>query len=261
MKNYAPIAPVALLRQMKERGILGRYHLTLVQDVLKHAPDYTDLFHRQGYFVILDNGAAEGYEAMPAELMDAAGIVSASCICLPDELQNKNQTLRLIDGFLARAARRSYMNQWMAIPQGKDHNDILKCADEIVRTLGGPPAYWGVPRWISNNFGSRSWLVRELYENDKYNRNTFDDPFIHILGMSANLADDLRCARMPGVMGIDSANPVVMGQRGVDIGVDENYVHLPRKTEEWDFWEEKYLTPSSIRNIQWVRDVVNKNEQ
>jgi hypothetical protein len=258
IKGYAPIAPIKLLRDLRDYNLLGNYHLVLTQEVLKHSTDYAELFSSKGYFVILDNGAAEGFEASPSDIIDASHVISASAICLPDELRNRTMTLRLIETFMQRAQRRMFTANWMAIPQGKTKEDIIRCAKEIVKSFGAP-RYWGVPRWITNEFGSRTWLVRELMEHPDFDpMDQFEQPFIHILGMSQNLKDDLMCAKMLGVMGIDSANPIVMGQKGIILNEPADYVHLPRQTDTWNFWEENDLKVEAIRNIRWMRKQINE---
>jgi len=138
--------------------------------------------------------------------------------------------------------------QWMAIPQGRTEEEVIECAHDIERILGRRADYWGVPRWMANAFGTRSNIVRTLQAmNRSWDHN------IHLLGMSHSFDDDIRCLRMEGVIGIDSANPLVLGQRNRDI--TENYQHISRTDGDWNYWNETKLTEASKRNMVKMRSL------
>ena len=76
------------------------------------------------------------------------------------------------------------------------------------------------------------------------------NPQIHLLGMSNNFVDDMACTSMPNVMGIDSANPMVMGYQGISIWDRVGIEHLPRG----DYWECVTLNKCMEDNVDWMND-------
>lgn len=241
--RYSPIGPIALLQDLHHKDLLGNYLLILAHDVLEYPQQYkellTDVGQRAGTFVILDNSVVElGRPMTSSELKEAYKITSPDCIILPDVLEDGHQTVQ---------ASSMHAHQWvlegmapfMAVPQGTSVPELMMCAINLAGLPG--VVYWGVPRAIANRFGTRMVMAPIL----GFDRSKKRD--VHMLGMSQHLTDDLMCASLPGVMGIDSANPLVLGQQ--DILIEEESPHLPRE----NFWEEGEATMATVDNIHAVR--------
>jgi len=269
MGKYSPIGPLPILQELQRINLLGNYLLLLGHDVRAHSAGYIELLRGcVNPFVILDNSAVELGEPMMEELVNIFYQIGAdkfrSAIVLPDVMGNRAKTLesvetmlRSIDGYTACSL------PWMGIPQGETIAEVIQCAEGIRRMLGKNPSYWGVPRWIANNLGTRKDIAKLLSGRD-FNDNAYE-PNVHLLGMSSNLDDDITCAKLSGVMGIDSANPIVLGLHVRDIMTQ--YEHMPRLEVEdhgspygeeviFDYWQTKHITPQVIANIIKLRSVI-----
>lgn len=212
MSRYAPVAPVEVLLQIKERNMLQGYMLLLAHEVVQKPSEYAKLMHDFDGTVILDNSLIELGKPVDVDTMlTAASIIKPTFAVLPDKLNDREETVRMsIDA----------MNTWfkkmppgtgaMIAAQGTSDEDALYCVDELVgrgskQNCRIEKLMVGVPRNITNTRGTRSRLVQLLVQN-KYQ--------VHLLGMSNNFDDDMMCARMYGVSGIDSASPLRAGWEG-----------------------------------------------
>jgi hypothetical protein len=109
--------------------------------------------------------------------------------------------------------------------------------------------YVSVPRIFANQNGSRMPVLHELIRRDTYK--LFRG--IHLLGFSDNILDDVACARMQIVKGIDSAVPIRAGLKGMDI---RNAIH----DREWStalgprggFWDTPVEEMRRMVNAQLV---------
>ena len=248
--RYSPIAPIKLLRSLHKRELLGGYLLLLTHDVLEHPDEYHNLVGevRQLYkdaFIIMDNSVIELGEAMDAHhVVDAADIVSANCIMTPDALGGFKQTQELVTDQYETLLESGY--PLMRVPQGKTIEELVACIQwlrDIFPTEEDDPEYWGVPRWIANKMGTRVVVTQHICM-------TSATPRVHLLGMSQDLSDDLRCASFPDVMGIDSANPLTMGFAGWVI--PEAYTHISRGK----YWGRKRLNKMVVENVEWVHKAI-----
>lgn len=242
MANYAPVAPITLLEKLESHDLLGPYNLLLVHDVLKHPRRYERLFKGRVGFVILDNSVIELGAPVTEGLLEAAHIVDADCIVLPDVLGKCYETIDVMRAFINKLPDEKRESvSWLGLPQGHNYEELVWCCQEISK-LPVNVNYWGIPRWIANSFGSRVPIINHIgtvYPSETAN--------IHLLGMSSNFNDDIRAVRCEGVMGIDSANPIVLGQHGRSIIYE--YDHLDRG----DYWDDTLLNLQAIRNIIQLR--------
>lgn len=264
MAKYAPVGPIAIMEDLHRKGVLGDYVLVLAHDVEYHCARYERFFKSfRPEFLILDNSAAELDRPYMSELVDIAAHIKPSCICLPDVIGKREETVALIRSFLDGITTKEFVeHKWMAIPQGYREEEIIACARDIQSLLGRSPDYWGVPRWITNKLGSRSFITQVLMEPEFQNNKPYQKN-IHLLGMSENLSDDIQCARMD-VMGIDSANPVVLGLKGKDVMTQ--YSHSPRFEAEnpndygtetiFNYWDEEEVNQQAVNNIVKFRSVI-----
>lgn len=252
MTNYAPVGPIAILEGLQERGVLGNYLLLIAPDILVHPSRYEALVAQlDNPFIIVDNGVIEqGFASSIAELHEAASIVGANAVVLPDVLRDMHGT---IEASTAAAEQLDGAFDIMCVPQGSTEHQIAACAHELHDKLH--PRYWGVARWIANELPSRLPTIRVLRElalNDR-------EPCIHMLGMSQKLRDDINCVLEDGIMGIDSANPVVLGVHGVDLC--KGYLHISRSQNGIIYWDQTVVNDLMVSNVEIMRQYVRPKEQ
>lgn len=256
MPKYSPVAPIQLLEQLYVKGRLGNYLLFLAHDVLENMHSYHDLIndlkmkYEDDLFIIMDNGVIErGAPVSIGGILEAANIVDANCIVAPDVVGDLAGTKKLMMDRDVALIRHDF--DMMFVPQGKALSQVYQCIDWMDEKFptNGSTRYWGIPRWIANEVGSRVGPI--LYINTYLDHGTTK---IHLLGMSSMLEDDIRCAQMRNVMGIDSANPLVAGHMGMFMGS----VHY-RHYERGDFWKVEKLPQGAIDNINWVRHAIGSH--
>lgn len=253
MARYSPIGPLKVLTQLQNARKLGNYLLILCHDVMKHPDGYAALLSgdlslgeheaSQREFIILDNSVIELGEAMHAQkLLEVAELIRPDCIVLPDILGDTGATIEA-----ARNASELKDSPFglMKVPQGETTEDLVTCIRWLYENMNreGHDDIWGIPRWISNKFGSRQSIVQ-------YINQLCESPRIHLLGMSKHLEDDLRCCSFPNVMGIDSANPLVAGSRHAKMRIGD--AHHYSRDAYWD-WDREF-TSAMWDNVNYVRE-------
>lgn len=263
--RYSPVMPIALLQSLVEyqqhhmdENIVGDYFLVLAHDVLEHPHAYADIFEKRGQipknsFVILDNSVIELGKPLGVEfLLGAADIVKPDCIILPDVLGDMQQSVRMVRKSHNEISVGHGMDniEMMAVLQGRNVAELTRCAAMYAELEH--VTYFGAPRWVSNKIGTR-----KVFETVLGIHHQVQNPNVHMLGMSNNLSDDIACTRLPGVMGIDSANPCVMGQRGISLNKVGSYKHLPREEGTFDYWKETEVTQTTINNILTMRRLLD----
>ncbi len=258
--RYSPIAPVHLLEQLFfaeaesdfSHRYVGNYLLFLAHDVLAKEDDYHHLAYdiNHGYgsesFYIMDNSVVELGVAMNLEdVITAADIVGAECIMTPDSLGSFPQTRIAIKQVLPQLLDSPY--PLMRVPQGASPEELIACVDWLWETIPASayPEYWGVPRWIANQHGTRRPIIQ-------YINKVCPDAQIHLLGMSNNYLDDIVCTTLHNVMGIDSANPLVLGYHERLLGHMWLYSHLDRG----NYWECAQLNEHMLHNARYMHDAV-----
>ncbi len=254
MPRYSPIAPIRLLERMFHMDVLGNYLLLLAHDVLENQYRYAQLIGKVrleydgDVFIIMDNSLVELGEALSASaVIEAAGVVKANCIMTPDALGGYEETRILVEAQTDQLYDSGF--PLMKVPQGADHDELMECVDwfhDHFYVVDGEMDYWGIPRWITNTMGSRGPIISYINVMGHSGTET------HLLGMSKDFDDDIGCTQIDGVMGIDSANPVVLGQRGL-VMEEGHTMHVERD----DYWNDTSLSPIARRNIRWVRDAIN----
>ena len=246
--NYAPVAPIEIYYVLDRLGLLGEYHFLIAHDVLEHLSYYERFYaRRRGKrdFVILDNGLIElGAPLSAKDLARAAKAVNASLLILPDKLLDAKATVELS---LKAAEELSDIDlghcRLMAVAQGRSVEEALECARSIYMKVPRVAAF-GVPRAMTKQIGTRCVLARDLYR-------LWGLP-IHLLGFSDNLVDDMLSVRQEGVMGIDSAMPIWLGNSGrlLPNNPAENFV-AGRRPE--NYWEMDDITSEAAWNIVTIR--------
>lgn len=248
--RYSPIGPLPILEQLQGQGVLGNYLLLLAHEVLKDPRGYIDLTDElentieNPKFIIMDNGVIErGAPVGAGELLEAAHLVEADCVVTPDVIGDAAATKKLImdQGHLVS---RDFL--LMRIPQGSCLTDLFACVDWLNDRLpaNGGPSYWGIPRWIANSMGTRTVILN--YINTKCPKAK-----IHLLGMSRKLRDDQKCLKLPNVIGIDSANPIVMGLMGMRMRQGD-WTHMDRG----NYWECEILHTEALENVEFMHNAL-----
>lgn len=253
MTKYSPIGPIAVLEELEEKALLDDYLLLLAHDVLAEPSRYDDMIarwryhHQAGSTIIMDNGVIERGAPVPLQdLLEASNWVGADVVVGPDVVGDFQATQKLMieQGDLIRQDF-----QMMLIPQGETLEEACECVrwmDEKYATAG--PQWWGIPRWMANKFGSRAGVINYI---NNYARGS-GDIRIHLLGMSENFEDDIQCSRTLSVIGIDSANPLVLGWYHEALADPAHPPHM----ERGNYWECTELHPIMIDNVQWMHNAI-----
>ena len=249
MTHYSPVAPLPILHQLHKKGLLGNYLLLLAHDVVAAPRQYEEFAFDLGdeATIIMDNGVIENGEPVSlAVLLEAASIVNANIVVGPDSLGDYDETKK---GYMENAdfIREDY--DLMLVPQGQSLEEICECIRWMDERFpeNGSERWWGIPRWIANELGSRQGPINYI---NNYARGN-GDVRIHLLGMSRHLDDDIQCAKTLSVRGIDSANPLVLGYYNERIN-SPGTGHMKRR----DYWNATELTELMEYNVEWVRSVI-----
>ena len=263
MAKYAPVVPLSIAKFMQTHphgDLLGGYHLLLAHDILAHPAEYQDVYHmarrlNSNSFIILDNSIVELGKAMDMDdLITAAGIIKPDCIVMPDVMGEGLQTRKLSDAFYDEYVeynRRKKIENGiplMGVLQGSTIEDAIDTA-VMFRSMKYVD-YLGVPRILAEQHGSRMPLLLELL------RREFIGSFlgIHLLGFSDNILDDVSCARLPFVQGIDSTVPVRAATAGKHISLDgDGWNKALGKRRQW--WDEVGVADAAA-NMGIVEDNV-----
>jgi hypothetical protein len=222
--TYCIVAPLQILEVLDRQEELGSTHLLLAHDIVKpeNRERYRAIFNRpyrakknlrDNYFthVILDNSVIETGKAADTDVIfQAAEIVRPGCIVLPDVLEDCDATIESCtrakeewDKKLRTAFPRDLQirdTPFLYVPQGKTLKEFTKAAEALSRG-SDRIRYWGVPRNLVKNIGTRRGAIETV-------RALNDRRYIHMLGFSDDLGDDFLCANVLEVDTIDSAVPL-----------------------------------------------------
>ena len=265
-RSFAPVASVAFHRRMHQDGVLGKYLLLLAHKILRdvEAARFYQQWKRQtGGFIIMDNSVVELEEPLPTrEILRAAEMVNADVLVLPDSLKEPDETLEMS----IRAADEIIPAFWeegkephlklMVVVQGKTFHDVRWFVESIRKAI---PEEWlwgfGVPRAWVEAIGTRWPIVSKVAEMTNLP--------IHLLGFSDRLEDDLTCARMKNVVGIDSAVPIRLALNGVKIDdyIQQGSPPLARRGQRYlSLGEDAYDRYADLiqYNVKWVRYAIGR---
>lgn len=207
MSFYSPVAPIDCLLKIQQVGFLGNYLLLLAHDVVANEDKYRQLISNFAGVVIMDNSLVELGEAVDTKTMlEACEITNANYAVLPDVLLDTDGTIEAS----TTAARQGFDSGLAICPtivaQGKTIEDCVRCVADIAGELIVDTDFMiSIPRALVDVVGTRSVLLETLY--GIYGKAI---P-MHLLGFSSNYRDDIMCASMAGVTGIDSATPIRLG--------------------------------------------------
>lgn len=252
MARFAPVVPLEVARNMKAGGFLGSYHLLLAHDVMAHVDEYVEVYgspfanledpHRT---IIMDNSLIELGRPMPVEeVMNAATVVGAKYFVLPDHLGDFHGTKKVVEEAYNRFLALKHLYPIMTpivVIQGRNASEYMNLAEWAQMHK----CAISVPRDAVKRVGSRARLLMDIYRK-------YPTALIHLLGFSDDILDDISCARMINVMGIDSAMPIRAALQGIpftlesdiskQVGPRRNYWEHPFKDtvatqEEWEALE------------------------
>jgi len=238
MAKFGPVAPPAVLWALKRAGVLGDYHLLLAHDVAERQAKYYGLFTPDD-IIIMDNSVIElGHPVSASVMLEALKVVKSKYVVLPDVIGDMERTLESTMGCYGEW-QLAGMSNFMAVPQGATYEEWKRCAFKMAQLPD--VAIWGVPRRVCQALGSREEAVQIL--------NGISNRPIHLLGFSDNLEDDIKCAKMQNVLGIDSTVPIRLGLLGIEI-TPHLESHPPRGS--W-FETATEINDLVVKNLQAVR--------
>lgn len=263
MAKFAIVAPINIVEQLDRLDALGPTHLLLAHDVVlpQNRERYYGLFHPEGRkatgrrpltvdrqdrqretLIIMDNSVIEtGQSASPAVLKDACDLVAATCVVLPDVLEDSAATTESCLQAL-KTWHQYVFPSYMMVPQGRTLADFTECAENFVGI--SRIKYWGVPRNLVKLHGSRLNAIITLFRLDP-------SKHIHLMGFSDNLEDDIRCAKLSMVGSIDSAVPLRL-EKVASAFEPSSISHEPRG----DWWHNAKFHAVTPRNLSHFRSLV-----
>lgn len=244
-RSFSPVAPVGVLEQLQARNELGYYNLLLAHNIVENRSRFSGLVENQAlagtWFI--DNSVIElGYPVKPEVSAEAwwtiknAGSTYSEVVCvLPDELLDGPATIQV--GWEAHhKLTRKGVDNLMFVPQGKSLPEIIACAEAFQNCR---EVKWiGVAKNFVKILGSRhdvTIILQSIFPAAKF----------HMLGFSRDTIDDVMCARLPGVQGIDSSMPL-----RADAPL-HFYSAFPKRGDWWN--EDMQLTEDMVKNIKQVR--------
>lgn len=229
--RYAPIAAPQWARHYQR----GDYHMVIAPWVLQEpgiGQYYAEAARPPDVWVLMDNGAWEGYELSLDEIVRAGGLIAADEVVLPDVLHKGKATLKASwdaylhlrrtawpmaagsQGDLPVAMRSTGPKCVMFVPQGRTTEGWRRCRDAWVnlweREERGTALSIGInqPR-AEDCTRKRSDLIVETV--------ALGFP-VHLLGipdLQQFLHIELPLAHSHGVRGVDSSLPFALGADGV----------------------------------------------
>jgi hypothetical protein len=223
--QFAPVVPLSIANAL-DTVFLGDYHLLLAHDVLKN-PDSYKWQYASKAVKIMDNSLIElGYAMKIQDVVKAANIVGAQFVVLPDKLKDAAWTeeatkLAKFD-FDKLDTNETAGISPMPVLQGVNY---VECKYLLETWASEGYKAVAIPRVLVEVFGSRKDTIHKAI--------SCGFKYIHLLGFSEDLQDDVDCTRIPGVMGIDSAVPIRLGLQKKAISL-KNYVDPGPRGDYWD---------------------------
>jgi hypothetical protein len=260
---FSPVAPIGLLEDMNDLGILGTYHLLIADKVLSDPKRWGAFFDQRRQlglrdYIMMDNSLIElGHPLRAPDLIRAVEIVHANTIVLPDSYGNMQETVeRSINGAyemwddLPDYCSFQYVVQGTTLPEAMEGVEFLKrYVPKQNGTVLERVSHLSVPRVFCDRTGTRKALIQTLYSH-------YGLP-VHLLGFSENINDDVASTQMRGVTGIDSAMPLWAGQQQYVLdGTPNNPVASKHRPRDYWTWGNGDLSPEMIVNMfrvnQWL---------
>lgn len=197
---------------MADIQYLGQDHLLLAHDVLKSQENidlYCAMYAGIPFkHVIMDNSVIEmGTSVDPKMILEAAEIVQAKVVVMPDALLDKDNTIQAtMNGISVIGAELKKQHRHiLAIPQGKDFTDWIKCLEHFADV--SEIDWIGVPRNVNEDLGISRIIAVDAC------RILCPEKHIHMFGFSDDILDDMVTIHQHHdvIKSIDSAVPIRMG--------------------------------------------------
>ena len=223
MKEFrvAHIVPVQHLADTEDM----QYHMCLAH--LVGNEEYRKHFAKMakaGRFVLMDNGAAEGSQLQPEQLLEMYEQINPTEIVLPDTLYEPGSTIQKSRNFLSLLDERGLGAKYrvMAVPQGRTLDEWAACARVFVKDTRVDSI--GVSKFL--NIGTHDRYVRAKACNileqliKEYNRDTLE---VHLLGCDEGplIVKTIQEAH-PFVRGCDSAFAYLQAQAKVMMSLEND---------------------------------------
>ena len=234
-------------RGLDERIWLNPFAMTLAQ-YIKRSDTYAKLVASGrtsgSYYVVVDNGAAEGQMVERTELDEAALAVNANELVLPDKMGDMPGTLRLVADYMHNR-QKAWAPKLMGVVQGRTVKELHACIEQYLRFK--QIRVLGVPRLLVSKLGSASRI-----DLANWVQNSYPGQFeIHFLGTSPTWVKEVSMTAKyaPHVRSVDSSMPYNYAIAGL---------RLDKTTEE-------ISRVSSYFSRDWLgmvdMDLVEHNEQ
>lgn len=242
-KRFAPVGNVEVYRLLRKLGLLGSYHMLIAHYVMSDADLWSEFYNSEDgveYDVILDNGVIEtGGSGDLETILQATQLLATSrsvrqvIVVLPDVVGEAGKTIRLSKDFHERFLDRLELEDprllervsLMAVAQGRD--DTAAYGTAITLAQLPRVRFVGIPKHLQSRVGTRYPLTWNLATTHRFQ--------VHLLGCSNSLIDDIACASIDGVVGMDSAMPIWAAARGYRIRPYADMRWVGTRPE--DFWE------------------------
>lgn len=259
MARFAPVVPLQIARVLQNQEVndyLGAYHLVLAHDIIDKPKEYQEVYgevrtrNGDNSFIILDNSIIELGKAMEIkDLLRATEILRPDCIVIPDVMGEGTATRESAVKFVRQYVQAAYElgdsanpPSLMGVLQGDDVNDVM----ETLAMFYALPFidYIGIPRVLTKMHGSRMPTLMAMQRSPAL-AGGFDGASdlgyrsfkgFHLLGFSDDILDDVSCARVPWIGGIDSAVPIRAGSKHIEMSLDDP-TWSDRTGPRGDFWE------------------------
>jgi len=250
-KQFSAVAPPQILKDLKENKLLGNYHLLLAHEVVKRPQAYISVLGGAGNTIIMDNSVIELGKPVDAHmLLEAHRLMLPDVIVLPDVMRDAPATLEASCN-AAEELLSLGLRKFMAVPQGNSYEETCDCAFKLHMQLARCLTWWGVGKWMEEDYGTRQSMVEYLSVLSPQRP-------IHLLGFSNSLVDDLHCVRMEGVTGIDSAVPVRLGLNNIPIQIQSVAQAGKRSKDYWDI-PASSVTKMVYDNIRHYREWISRS--
>lgn len=261
MAKFAPVAPIQILEGMKEAGCLGDYHLLLTHHVLEEPDRFVALFKDMPLCtIIMDNSVVELGDAVSDEKVhEACEIIRCAKPAHPAYEYHWVYPVCIdvmADGPATQEASAKSWGWWqenapsyhpMIVLQGNSWQTFTQTADHFLTDPKyGALSNVGIPRVLVDHLGTRQLAVQ-------YVDAIRPDVNVHLLGFSNDVTDDVICANMPAVAGIDSAVPIRYSYSGGN-GLYTPSCSIPPRPADW--FEKGEYTKGIWQNVQKIRQWV-----
>lgn len=254
-------------------GIVSVKHLNLLEkdkihmclaNVARLSDEYKEFYKRkakEGCFVLMDNGAAEGDQPSNEEILSLAKEINPTELILTDTLYDSADTVRRSTEALNLYKEGGLTCGFMVVPQGKNLEDWEDCLRKLL-ALDGVTSV-GVSKFISMweekgycEVSGDDARYKALEVIEKVVAETGKDVGVHLLGSHIGVFEIKRVKdAFKRVRSSDSAFAYIAAQAGVEVGLD-----VRRPKGEIDFVDGVVDEDLLDKNLQSIRDLLNSEE-